>query len=96
MKLFNRKTDLDKAIEIVLYEMSQHNPDQQAYQEHLKTLERLMALKENDKPRFSPDTVLIVTGNLLGILVIVAYEQRHVWASKASAFLLKPKFTTNQ
>jgi hypothetical protein len=33
----------------------------------------------------------IVVGNILGILVIVAYEQKHVMVSKGLGFVIKAK-----
>jgi hypothetical protein len=42
----------------------------------------------DSKPkRVSPDTLAAVAGNLLGIIVIVGYENKHVITSKALSFL---------
>ncbi|MET0786968.1 MAG: hypothetical protein ABWY25_09695 [Paenisporosarcina sp.] len=55
-------------------------------------LERLMKMKaEERRNRVSPDTMAIVGGNLLGILVIVAYEQKHVMVSRGLGLILKAK-----
>ena len=62
------------------------------YSKTLSHLERLYMIKaENRKNRVTPDAILIVAGNLLGILVIVAYEQKHVLGSKALSFVTKAK-----
>jgi len=39
--------------------------------------------------KVSPDTILIVTGNLLGILLILKYEKLDIITSKAIGFVLK-------
>lgn len=39
--------------------------------------------------KISPDTVLVVAGNLLGILLILTYEKADIITSKAINFILK-------
>ena len=49
-------------------------------------------LEENQgKMVFSPDTLLIVGANLLGILLILNYEKLDIVSSKALSFILKVK-----
>jgi len=87
-----RVSELDEPIKRVLDEMKTYGPDSPEYPKlvaHLETLTRLKA--EERRHRVSADTMAIVLGNLGGILIIVAYESRHVMASKAMGFLLKPK-----
>ena len=61
------------------------------YSKTLSHVERLYTIKaEKRKNRITPDTILIVAGNLFGILVIVAYEQKHV-LPKAFGFVTKVK-----
>lgn len=61
------------------------------YSKTLSHLERLYTIKaEKRRNRVTPDTMLLVAGNLLGILVIVAYEQKHV-LPKALGFVPKVK-----
>jgi len=51
-------------------------------------LEKL--LDENQKDfRVSPDTILIVAGNLLGILLILKYEELNIITTKAMSFVIK-------
>lgn len=57
--------------------------------QYLEGLHRLKA--EERRPPVSRDTMLLVAGNLLGILVIVAYEQRHVMTSKGFTQIIRPK-----
>jgi hypothetical protein len=67
--------------------MQTRDGDSEDYATMLNRLERLYKLKEKNAPRqISPDTLLIVAGNILGILVIVAYEHSHVVTSKALSF----------
>ena len=49
-------------------------------------------LEENQtKVVFSPDTLLIVGANLLGILLILNYEKLDIVSSKAVGFILKAR-----
>lgn len=60
------------------------------YERLLTELERITQLKTNDRrPRVSRDTLVIAAANLLGILIIVAYEQNHVMTSKGLNFQFK-------
>jgi len=90
---FRKEEDhsLDAPIDAVLNEIQLYAPDTEEFANILGHLERLYRLKgeNNPKDRLSRDTVAIVLGNLAGILVVVAYEQRHVMTSKAFGFTLK-------
>ena len=82
----------DEPIAAVLTEMNTYGPDSPEYPALLANLERLSSMKTNTKNimRISPDTLAIVAGNLMGILIIVAYEQSHPMTSKGLNFI-KPK-----
>lgn len=81
----------DDAIERLLGEMNTYDPDTPEYRNALEALERVTKIKaESRKSKVSADTAAIVLGNLVGILIIVAYEQKHAWTSKASVYI-KPK-----
>jgi hypothetical protein len=83
---------LDEPIENILSEMNTYGPDSQEYPALLSYLERLIQMKnENGHFRISADTAAIVAGNLMGIVIIVAYEQKHVIGSKGLGFVIKPK-----
>lgn len=85
-------SDLDAAITVVMVRMALLDPNTEEYQTMLTNLERLYNLRaEARKTRINPDTLLVVAGNLLGILVVVSYEHSHVVASKALSFIMKPK-----
>lgn len=79
---------VDSLIDSVLSEMHTHDTDSEEYARRMTYLERLCELKENHRREpLSRDTLVAVGGNLLGILVIVAYEQKHVMTSKALALV---------
>lgn len=81
---------LEEPINAVLNEMSLYGPDSEEFAAQLTHLERLNRLKTESRERkFSHDTMLIVAGNLLGILIVVMYEQKHVMTSKAFGLTLK-------
>jgi hypothetical protein len=89
---FKREEDrqLDVLINRVIDDMELYGPDSEEYPRLVETLKKLYKLKAQQKPRrVSPDTVLIVLGNILGILVIVAYEEKHVITSKAYSTFVK-------
>lgn len=67
-------------------------PGSEEYEKLLADLERLSKVRTVERPtKLSRDTMAIVLGNLLGILVIVAYEQGHVMNSKGLGFVMKTK-----
>jgi len=94
MNLFSKKNEpaLNLAIEKLTQELLRMDSDDSKYSSKLALLERLIKIRDSKaKWRVSPDTVLIVVGNLLGILLIVAYEQRNVIRSEAKSFILRPR-----
>jgi hypothetical protein len=90
-QLFKRKPSaLDNAIARVLLEMETHYPGTEDHLKLTDSLERLMKMKQEERrSRISPDTLAIVGGNLLGILIIVAYEQKHVMTSRGLGFVMR-------
>ena len=93
LRFWERKTSVvDEPIERILAEMQTYGPDSPEYEKLVRYLERLKEVKANERQHFvvSPDTIALVLGNLAGILIIVAYEQKHVMTSKAMGFI-KPK-----
>lgn len=84
--MFKKKSNkLDEQINAVLGEMAEYGPDSPEYPELLTTLERLSELRRKDHPRFRPsaDAIVGALASVGGIVLIVAYEQRHVLSSKA-------------
>lgn len=88
-------TKLDELITTLENELDAVGPRSEEYNDILKRLERLYELRLNDRPkRVSPDTLALIAGNLAGILLIVAYEQKHVITSKGFSQIVRPS-TTN-
>ena len=93
MKLFkskDKRTKLEKEIDSVLELMEDLNPESNAYQVYLETVERLSKARSYDKPRtISPDTKAIITANLIVTGAILWYEKANVITSKVGSFLIK-------
>jgi hypothetical protein len=82
----NKSNPVDPEIDAVLLEMKKVGPAHADYPELIKHLKELNVMKaQAARPRISLDTVLVVAGNLLGILIIVAYEEKHTLTSKGFA-----------
>lgn len=90
---FKKKEDLKQvAANALLSQMTTFGPDSPEYLRDLEYLERIEAMRtKTRRAKLSPDQIALVAGNLAGILIIVAYEQKHVFGSKAQNSLLKPK-----
>jgi hypothetical protein len=81
---------LETTIDNLISEMAGHDAHSEAYIAMVDNLETLYKLKPS---RVDRNTIAIVAGNLLGILVIVGFEKSHVMTSKALSTLLKPQNT---
>lgn len=81
---------LNEAIDAIFSDLSHHRSDEEEYARSVDQLTKLYKLKEVNPPRqVSPDTLAIVAGNLIGIILIVGHERMNVVTSKALNFLLK-------
>lgn len=87
------ETDIQELIDTAQTHLFTLEPDTEEYDAVLKQIERLYKLKSQSSEgrKVSLDTLLIVGGNLAGILIIVSYEHLHPIASKAVGFVLKSK-----
>jgi len=86
-KVSDEAQSLDLTIKTLEDDMRSMDGDSEAYATCLNRLERLYKLKEKHSKRaVNPDTWVIAGANLLGILVIVAYEHGHVIGSRALNF----------
>lgn len=63
------------------------------YKETLDVIERLHKLhqRESEGSKISPDTIILVLGNLAGILLILNYEKLGIVTSKAIGFVIKAR-----
>jgi hypothetical protein len=81
---------IDEPIEDVLSDMNRYGPSSEEYSQLVDHLDRLVRIKHEQKQtRISPDTMVLVAGNLVGILIIVTYEHNHVMVSKAMNYVLR-------
>lgn len=75
---------LDKTIQTLEDDMRSLSGDSEEYATCLNRLERLYKLKEkHSKSGIDLNTLVLVGGNLLGIVIIVVYEHGHVIGSRA-------------
>lgn len=82
----------DEQIAKVKLELDQYTTDAPEYEKALNQLERLTKLKvETTSKPVSHDALVGAAASILGILVIIGYEQKHVMGSKATGFIIKPK-----
>lgn len=95
--MFNRAAKKKEAAELqltisrLIEEMDTYGPNTPEYTEAFEHLEKIYALKTTSSPKqIDPNTMLLVGGNLMGILIIVIYESRGALVSKATSFINKP------
>lgn len=94
--MFSKPSDedeqLDRTITQLLADMQTISGDSEEYPKMMNQLERLHKLKAtNARKSLDPNTLILVGGNLLGILVIVLHERASVITSKAINFAGKLK-----
>lgn len=82
--------DLKPVRDKLLEELAMQDPSSKEFSKAMKHLERISTLQSKDKWRIDLNTVILVVGNLLGVVVIVAYEQNHIMNTKGLGFLRKP------
>jgi hypothetical protein len=93
MLKWNRKpTPIDTEIEKVHNELLLLAPGSDEYNQVLNHLKTLTELKnEKSSKSVSPDTWVMAAVSILGVLIIVAYEQKHIFSSKAMSMVSKPR-----
>jgi hypothetical protein len=83
-------TDLEIAIARLHMFLAKNDPDTEEYAAIADNLVKLHNLKEAEKlPMLSPDTIATIAAHLIGVVMILKYEQANVFASKAAQFLVK-------
>ena len=93
MSFFRRESagPLDPEIDAVLEEMQRVGVASAEYPKLMTYLAKLHEIKARDRQEpVSRDTMAMVAGNLLGILLIVTYEQKHVLTSKGLMQIIRP------
>lgn len=87
-----QNSKLDEAIDDALGQLAVLDVTDEGYFAMVDSVEKLMKLRQAEKPeRLSRETLAVVAGNLLGIMMIVGHERAHVVTSKALAFVLKSR-----
>lgn len=87
---FNKKTKLEKVVESILDDMSKYEANSDEYNDMANNLEKLLKAKSYEKQKgISPDTMAIVIGNLIGIVLILKHEKVDIITSKALGFVLR-------
>lgn len=81
---------LEKAIDNLYAELNGYTADTEEYAKITDQLKKLYKLKAKPE-RVSKDTLAVVLGNILGIVMIVGHERAHVVTSKALSFVLKTR-----
>lgn len=95
--MFQRKPDesqvqLAETIRQVEADMQTMEGGSEEHTKALTSLERLYKLKEKNSPKgLDPNTLILVGGNILGILIIVTHERAAVITTKALSFAGKLK-----
>lgn len=88
-----RPSKLDEPIDKLLLKIDNDGPDHPDYKTRLKELNKLYRMKALEPKGFwsrvNSDTVLIVVGGVVQIVIIVGYEHVHVVASKALNYVFK-------
>lgn len=84
-------TALQKLIDKVELEMHHTDVNSEEFAKLATQLERLYDIKTKGRDFISRDTLAVIAGNLAGILLIVAYEQKHVMNSKGLPQLIRPR-----
>lgn len=75
--------ELNAEITRVITHMRKIEPTSEEYSDAADQLVKLYAQKkEIPSDRFSKDQVLLVAGNVSVALLVIAYEQKHVWTTK--------------
>jgi nitrate/nitrite-specific signal transduction histidine kinase len=92
--MFGRRepSPLDKEITRVTRELDNHIVSSEEYVSLVDQLIRLHKLRNEEKSAsVSQDTLVLAGTNLLGILMIISYEHKHVITSKALPMIQKPR-----
>lgn len=82
------ETELDR----MLTRLKTETPTTEDYTKMLGLVERLHDMMDEEKPDVvSKNTLLTVSGNLLGIILILKHERLNVITSKALSFVIRTR-----
>lgn len=84
------KSALESEIDNLLTRMAETTRNTQQYEFMTDQLVKLYSIEDKkSKRQISPDTLLVVAANLLGIVLIIHHERVNVISSKALNFVQK-------
>lgn len=90
VNILKSKSKFDLEVDANLDQLAKLSKDSKEYSDIVDNLERLYRAKSLDKQsKVSWDTMAIIAGNLIGILMILSYEKADIITSKAIGFILK-------
>ena len=88
----DKNPKLTKAKDVLLDKLVTLDPTDPEYPKTIVYLQRLNDLDpKKDKKSVSPDAIVGLIGTLGSVLLVVAYEQKHVFATQAKMFFPKMK-----
>jgi hypothetical protein len=89
--LKKNQSELDEHIEKLHVELRTYSPQDPEYENALHNMELLIKLRASERRNpISKDMMLSSATYFLGLLLIVAYEQKHAVTSKGLGLLRKP------
>lgn len=89
---WKERTPLDLEHDRAVHALKSHPVGSKEYQSVLTIVDELGKQRDKDKPStVSKDTLAVIAGNLLGILMIIKHEHVNVITSRAFGLLLKPR-----
>jgi hypothetical protein len=82
---------IEREIASVLDQMETIGVMDERYPIMIGHLEKLNDIKTKNRSQINLDTLALIGGNLLGIILIIAYEQKHVITSKGLSQIIRPR-----
>ena len=83
-----KKESVEKLVDAHLEVLLQEADTKNDISDILTLMERHKELRQRNK-QISPDTLVVVAGNLLGIVLILNYEKLNIVTSKALNFVIR-------
>ena len=91
--MFTKKSKSDLLLEEEIVSMLRHmnviGVDSAEYTKALSHLDKLYTLKGDKPDRVRKDTMALIGGNLVGILMILKHERMDIITSKALSFVIR-------
>jgi len=85
-----KETPLDIELTRLYEEMNTYGPTDPEYNIAFTYMERLTKIKkESHREKVKSDTVWMVIGNIVVVLIVVGYERNHVMITRAKDFFVR-------